>query len=439
MKNMLMISIISGAVAIVTTLVILFCTNVLHANRFAENTHEAPVSSQPEADEQFSTNLSFAGHANILDYGADPTGHDDCTSAIKTALRDSRLLFFPKGTYLIDKLSISGSVTLQGAGSNSTILKTTNLSDNVLNFKDDGWHVKDMKFSATGYRTAGAYIFSGSSDASIENVSIENHFIGFDLDGAINVNITNITARNGTPEEQAGGGAAIRLGNNAYTGQINIRGMFAWPADLNLQPSTAITLKYVDVVSISDALLIGHTKDMLIAPGRNQFSALVEVTNCCFDTAKSGLCIEPIEGGRVLRNGFSNIWFGAHSGDGMVIDGTQGTVPGMQFTNCMFMGNGGDGVMIYGEGVNGVYFSNCFSSSNGKNGLSIAMSAQNIVWMGGVIGASHEAGDNRAFGYCAEAGCSGKIMLTDLRGNALGAGKDATGCITLFENTLDES
>lgn len=437
MENILILSLVSGAVSIAVTLVILFCTSVLSVKKTVQTTPEIPDSAQPVVEEQVATDPAALGYVNVLDYGADSTGHNDCTEAIKMALKDSRFLYFPKGTYLIDKLSISGSVTLQGAGNNSTILKTSDLTGNVLNFKDDGWHVKDMKFSATEYRTAGAYIFSGSSDASIENVSIENHYIGFDLDGAINVNITNTTARKATPEAHAAGGAAIRLGNNAYTGQINIRGMFAWPAALDQQPSTAITLKHVDVVSISDALLIGHTKDVLIAPGYKQFAALIEVTNSCFDTATSGLCVEPTDGGRVLRNGFSNIWFGAHSGDGMVIDGTQGTVPGMQFTNCMFMGNGGEGVKIYGEGVNGVYFSNCFSSSNVKNGLSIAMKAQNIVWTGGVIGASHEAGDNRAYGYYAEDGCSGKIMLTDLRGNSLGAGKDEAGCIALHENTVD--
>ena len=124
--------------------------------------------------------------------------------------------------------------------------------------------------------------------------------------------------------------------------------MFAWPFALDKQPSTAITMKHVDVVSITDTLLIGHTKDVLIAPQKDQFAALIEVTNSCFDTATSGLCIEPKEGGRVLRNGFANTWFGAHCGDGMVIDGTAGTVPGAQFTNCMFMGNGGDGVKIVG-------------------------------------------------------------------------------------------
>lgn len=437
MKKTLMVALFSSVVAVAITLLVLCMVGFFPTKE--ANTALPEVSEEPTValEEPSEPAVKMDGYANILDYGADPKGNEDCTDAIKAAIKDSKLIYFPKGTYLIDKLSIPGSVTLQGAGNNATILKTSNLTGNVLVFKNDGWHVKDMKFTATAYRTGGAYIYSSGSDASIENVAIEQHYVGFDLDGALNINVTNTTARGGTPHSVAEGGAAIRLGNNAYTGQINIRGMFAWPVALDMQPSTAITMKYVDVVSITDTLLIGHTKDVLIAPRRGQFAALIEVTNSCFDTATSGLCIEPKDGGRVLRNGFSNIWFGAHSGDGMVIDGTDGTVPGAQFTNCMFMGNGGDGVKILGEGVDGIYFSNCFSSSNVTNGLTIAQKAQNVVWNGGVIGASHEAGVNRAYGYYAEEGCSGRIVLTDLRGNARGAGKDETGCITLFENTVD--
>lgn len=385
-------------------------------------------------------------YANVLDYGADPRGKKDSSNAVKKALENNKLVFFPSGTYLMDQVEICGSVTLQGAGSNATVIKARNLTGNVFSFSGDNWHLKDMKFVAEDYRTEGAYIFSNGRDGSIENVSIEQHYVGFDLDGAININIINTTARCGTPHCVAKGGAAIRLGNTKYTGQVNIRGMFAWPATrvpnptvaqvLELQPSTAITMKYVDVVAISDTLLIGHTKDVLIAPGKDQFAALIEITDCCFDTAQSGLCMEPTDGGRVLRNGFANTWFGAHTGDGVVIDGTDGTVPGAQFTNCMFMGNGGDGVKILGKGVNGIYFSNCFSSSNACNGLTVAQKAQNAVWSGGVIGASHEAGPNLNYGFRVEDGCSGRIMLTDLRGNTLGAGNNPGECVILLNNIV---
>lgn len=434
MKKSLLTVLMSGIVAAVVTLLILLSVGVFPTAAPAGDVTEPVEESAPTGQGELVSNTELFGYANVLDYGADPKGDEDCSDAIKKAMKDSKLLYFPQGTYLINKLSIPGSVTLQGAGSNATIIKTDNLTSNVLIFKSDGWHVKDMKFTSSSYRTGGAYIYSGGNDASIENVSIEQHYVGFDLDGAMNINIINTTARGGTPHSIAEGGAAIRLGNNAYTGQINIRGIFAWPTALNMQPTSAITMEYVDVVSISDVLLIGHTKDVIIAPGRRQFASLIEVTNSCFDTATTGLSVEPVNGGLVRCSGFSNTWFGAHTGDGIILDGTNGTIPGLQFTNCMFMYNRGDGVKAQGEGADNLYFDNCFSSANLGNGLYVSDKAQNIVWNGGSIGASHGGNANQKYGYCFEDGCSGRITLTDIRDNVLGPGKGDTDCITLVDN-----
>ena len=371
------------------------------------------------------------GYVSLLDYGADPSGVRDSTDSLRRACEENSLVYLPEGTYRIGPVTI-GSVTLQGAGDGKTVLKTANLTDNLLTFSQDGWHVKDLKFTADSFRTGGAYICSGARYASIENVALSKHYIGFELDGCIGVDITHVTALDGTPHAVSQGGAAVRLGNTRYTGQVNIRGLFAWPHTLETPPSSAICMKHVDVASVSDTLLIGHMKDVLLQPGKGQFTALVQMTNSCFDTAQSGMCVEPVDGGRVLRCGFSNIWFGAHTGDGMVVNGTDGAVPGLQFTNCMFMGNGENGVRASGVGVDGLYFSNCFASANARTGLFLGRGSQRVVWYGGVLGASHEAGPNLEYGYRAEEACSGKILLVDLERNGLGAGRDEKGAVELL-------
>ena len=241
----------------------------------------------------------------------------------------------------------------------------------------------------------------------------------------------------GTPSSIADGGAVIRLGQNAYTGPINIRGLTARAGVGEAQPSYGIYMGYVDVVCISEALLIWHSKDVVLAPKARQFSALVEITNSCFDTAANGMWIEPTGGGRVLRCGISNTWFGAHTDDAMHVDGSDGTVTGIQFSNCMFLANGGDGASVGGSGVDGVYFSNCFSGGNQGNGLVLKDHAQNVVWTGGVIGATHELNGNVGYGFTAESGTSGKINLTDITGNVSGVGQNPENCITTFENTTE--
>lgn len=425
------ISVALSIAAVILLLLLLKPYLISNVERVMQSTQEYI---EPDAEQPKNENES---PVNVLDYGADPTGHEDSTAAIREALKGNRHLYFPAGTYLIDKLVIAGSVTLSGDGDNATVLRTTNMTDNVITFRDGGWHVRDLKLDSAQYRTGGAYIFSSGDYASIENVALNRSYIGIDLDGSWSVNLTNISALDGTPSSIADGGAVIRLGQNAYTGPINIRGLTARAGVGEAQPSYGIYMGYVDVVCISDALLIWHSKDVVLAPKARQFSALVEITNSCFDTAANGMWIEPTGGGRVLRCGISNTWFGAHTDDAMHVDGSDGTVTGIQFSNCMFLANGGDGASVGGSGVDGVYFSNCFSGGNQGNGLVLKDHAQNVVWTGGVIGATHELNGNVGYGFTAESGTSGKINLTDITGNVSGVGQNPENCITTFENTTE--
>ena len=408
------------------------CLSVTACNtKPATGDTSALSSSEGEADQ---TGV-FA--ANVLDYGADPTGTEDSTEAIQKACAQNRLVSLPAGTYLISKLSILGSVTIQGAGNNVTVLKTTELTGNVLTFRGDGWHLKDLKLDAVDNRTDGAYVYSEADFASIRNVSMTRQYIGFDLNGSWHVDIENTYAYDGTPHEVAPGGAVIRLGKDTYTGPVNIRGLTARPIDVNHQPSTCISLHHVDVVSISDALIIWHKKDVLIAPeGKSQFSALVEITNSCFDTAENGIFIQPKDNARVLRVGIANTWFGAHTSDGAVIDATEGYVTGVQFTNSTFIGNGGNGVTVRGNKTDGIFFSNSFSGANQGHGLEVSLGARNVVWSGGAIGNCQGGYGNVKYGYSVDPGCSGSVINCLLTGNTQGAFHDPDQVFTAHGNTL---
>lgn len=398
-----------------------------------------PSYAETQQTEQSTSDISATYAANVLDYGADPTGKQDSTEAISQACKKNKQVYLPAGIYKVSKLSISGSVTLQGSGSNTTTIKTTNLAGNVLTFKDDGWHLKDLKFDAVANRTDGAYVYSSADYASIENVSFNRHYIGIDLDGCCSVTVQNITAFDGTPDATAPGGALIRMGKNMYTGSINICGLYAKPSSGTLQPSSCIIMGWVDVVFISDATIIWHKRDIVIAPQNHQFAALVEMTNCCFDTSENGIFIQPTGGARVLRCGFVNTWFGAHqTGDGAVIDGSDGEVTGLQFTNCLFMHNNGNGVAISGSQVDGIFFSNCFSAANTGNGLMVTQDARNVVWSGGAIGACQGSGGNGLSGYAVEEGCSGSVINAILTGNTLGMADDPAEAFKTSGNSEDD-
>ena len=63
------------------------------------------------------------GPANVLDYGADPTGVMDSTAAINTAISAGKGVFIPTGTYRINgQINVLPGTTVQGAGVKSTFL-----------------------------------------------------------------------------------------------------------------------------------------------------------------------------------------------------------------------------------------------------------------------------------------------------------------------------
>jgi len=75
--------------------------------------------------------------ANVLDYGADPTGVSDSTTAITLAIASGKAVFIPKGTYITDTLSLpntaSSGVVINGENKESTILVAKNTNSPIFN------------------------------------------------------------------------------------------------------------------------------------------------------------------------------------------------------------------------------------------------------------------------------------------------------------------
>ena len=67
--------------------------------------------------------------ANVVDYGADPTGVSDSRAAILAALGDSNHIYFPKGTYISSATITVSSKDIQIDGNESTLTFTTGYLD----------------------------------------------------------------------------------------------------------------------------------------------------------------------------------------------------------------------------------------------------------------------------------------------------------------------
>lgn len=82
---------------------------------------------------------------NVLNWGADPTGATECSSAIQAAINyaaaqgsgfpsaQGNMVFFPAGTYLIGStLTLASGVVLSGEGVWNTVLKATSTFSNIM-------------------------------------------------------------------------------------------------------------------------------------------------------------------------------------------------------------------------------------------------------------------------------------------------------------------
>lgn len=92
--------------------------------------------------------------ANVLDYGADPTGVADCASAFQAAINTGRAVYVPTGTYLIrSSLQLPSVLTIYGDGLTS-LVNFKPLSNDVLfdgPVSDGNFWLKDVRFQGTDY------------------------------------------------------------------------------------------------------------------------------------------------------------------------------------------------------------------------------------------------------------------------------------------------
>lgn len=102
--------------------------------------------------------------ANVLDFGADPTGVADSTSAIQAALNSGAgSVYLPEGTYLFSTLTVNKNTRLHGASTRTSILKHTGAAtaiqcvysgsepDGSSSYIDAGWFIfEDFELLANG-------------------------------------------------------------------------------------------------------------------------------------------------------------------------------------------------------------------------------------------------------------------------------------------------
>ena len=361
---------------------------------------------------------------SVKDFGAVGDGVADDTGAIQAA-HDALpaaggTIIFPRGTYLISSVSISKPVTIVGEGSRTTIIKSNSATLDTISNTSNGFNISDIGFDCSVVKTAGAFIKNTGWYGSARNIYCQKFYIGIDIDGSIGFSIDTIYALDGVASSVSAGGCLIRVGNSSYCGGINISKIVADVNNTSLQPSYGILLKFVDVVTIRDALIIHHTDNLSILPGNAQTASLIQVSDSTFDTAVRGIVIQPATGGKVTRCSFSQVWAGANTSDGLTISGIDGTITGVHFNNIIAIANGAIGLNVVGVNSKYISFVNSQAAGNTGNGLQITSGATNITFDSGTLGATDDAVGNGTNGAAIDATSTGWINNSLLDGNTSG-------------------
>lgn len=132
----------------------------------------------------------FQEYISVLDFGADPTGAADSSTAISNAISTGKAVYFPKGTYLCN-VSINNKTILFGDGSTASIIKPYSYSSPAFIYTFAAmqspvysyWNyhsvVRDLGFQGTGSNTSatgiGFSFGSGSPTSYTTNAELANN------------------------------------------------------------------------------------------------------------------------------------------------------------------------------------------------------------------------------------------------------------------------
>ena len=145
-------------------------------------------------------NLKLAEQVSVLDFGADPTGVADSTTAFTNAQTASKNVFIPAGTYLLDGLRIQNGVNLIGAGYNNSILVQKSTGTPAINCTSDVTvgqlgHLNLSNFSVqgkTGATVASFVIYAAGAYAVYNSTFDFESYGGYQALNAIGATATNI-------------------------------------------------------------------------------------------------------------------------------------------------------------------------------------------------------------------------------------------------------
>lgn len=342
---------------------------------------------------------------NVLDYGADPTGTADSTSAFNAAIALQKPIYVPAGTYKVSKFNTVDfdGFALIGDSSDSTIITTTDATNDLLTLGGGTTLrfnpvIRGIRFNTSVSKTTGYVIAINKVYGTlIDDVFVDGYFGMCDL----------------------------------YEAQLTtIR-------DSSAQLITPTTGKFISARSNgTSSNLILHNLGCDGGPGTQPYAGLyveewdgIFMTSCQFNRTGNGFVFAPPSGKKYDHLFCVNSSFDSCTGHGILFTASGGESRRLRFDNCWAGSNGNNGIYIENNAiVKGFHFSDGWVISNGTNGIYLANAVTDFQLVGTTI-----AGNSRNI-----ANTYSGIYFGDITSPAVNNNWQIIGCkLGLAEDLLD--
>ena len=323
-------------------------------------------------------------------FGATGNGSTDDTAAIQACLTASanRMVYFPPGNYHYTALSLPTGCGIRGSGVQATFLTCTATNGTITVLGP--CVISDIAFTSPTPRVAGPTVSCQGNDIQFRNIAASNYFL-FAQVGALSPSSVEAVGARFTDSDFFSpaigpGSGAIYLLN--YGNAVVERCIITGPS-VGQQPDYGIRLDNGDTAIVNNNNISAHGYALIFETAAGENAYATQVSNCVLDSAgaisggshASGLGMA--QAGNIEDAQFSNCWFGLSSGGcGALLSPSGGTIRGIDFSGCKFVGNAIDGLSLSGSGVISICVSGGDATANANAGIDILNGATDITITG---------------------------------------------------------
>lgn len=381
--------------------------------------------------------------ANVLDFGADPTGSADSTAAFNAIIAAQRPIYAPAGTYKVSSLNVVDydGFELSGDGAFSTIIETNDTTNDLISIGAGvtlryNPTIRNLSFTTSVTKTAGYVVaIDKVYGLIIESVYATGYFGLCDLYEAQLTTITNTSVSLMTPTT----GKGISARSNGTSSNLILNNV-AFDGGPGTQPYAGLYVEEYDGIFMTSSQFNRCGNGLVFNVPTTKIFDHLFCSNSSFDTCTGDGILIAGGAGKVRRLRFNNCWTGSNGNNGIYI--TNGaTVTGLRFADGWIVSNGTNGVFI-DESVTDTQFVGTMISGNSRTttdtysgiyigGLTSPAVLNNFQIVGCKIGVADEFLNNQKYGIAVEPLTSPEfrefvVVGNDFTGNVSGASSFGT-------------